>query len=110
MGRAAYYLGLLGVGVLPLTVLSVWAATQKTAPETPVQVSYNHLPLSFEANRGQTDPQVKFLSHSGSYTLFLTATEAVLAFHQPVTPQSRYPTVVSSKSNHTTFVHSYGNR
>lgn len=36
------------------------------------------LPLTFEANRGQTDPQVKFLSRGRGYTLFLTATEAVL--------------------------------
>ncbi len=36
------------------------------------------LPLSFEANHGQTDPQVKFLSRGNGYNLFLTATEAVL--------------------------------
>ena len=41
--------------------------------------SYGHLPLSFEANRGQSDPQVKFLSHGAGYTLFLTENEAVLA-------------------------------
>jgi len=37
------------------------------------------LPLAFEANHGQTDTQVKFLSRTGGYTLFLTADEAVLA-------------------------------
>jgi uncharacterized protein (TIGR03437 family) len=36
------------------------------------------LPLSFEANRGQTDSQVKFLSRGNGYNLFLTATEAVI--------------------------------
>ncbi len=36
------------------------------------------LPLSFEANCGQTYPQVKFISKGAGYTLFLTATEAVL--------------------------------
>jgi len=36
------------------------------------------LPLSFEANHGQTDSQVKFLSRGNGYNLFLTATEAVI--------------------------------
>lgn len=40
---------------------------------------YGKLPLSFEANRGQTDPRVKFLSRADGYTLFLTGDEAVLA-------------------------------
>ena len=43
--------------------------------------NYGKLPLSFEANRGQTDPQVKFLSRGPGYTVFLTSTEAVLALH-----------------------------
>jgi uncharacterized repeat protein (TIGR01451 family) len=36
------------------------------------------LPLFFEPNLGQTDPQVKFLARGGGYGLFLTADEAVL--------------------------------
>src|SRR5437667_4603656 len=43
--------------------------------------SYGKLPLSFEANQGQTDSQVQFLARGGGYTLFLTSTEAVLSFH-----------------------------
>ncbi|HEX9247479.1 MAG TPA: SBBP repeat-containing protein, partial [bacterium] len=42
-------------------------------------------PLTFEANRGQTDPQVKFLSRSGDRVVFLTSTEAVLALSGPKT-------------------------
>ncbi|HEV2764446.1 MAG TPA: SBBP repeat-containing protein, partial [Pyrinomonadaceae bacterium] len=41
--------------------------------------SYGQLPLSFEANRGQTDARVKFLARNQRYGLFLTADEAVLA-------------------------------
>jgi hypothetical protein len=41
--------------------------------------SYGKLPLSFEANHGQTDGRVKFLSRTGGFTLFLTGDEAVLA-------------------------------
>src|ERR1035438_9358008 len=40
--------------------------------------SYGKLPLSFEANHGQTDTRVKFLSRTSGYTLFLTGDEAVL--------------------------------
>jgi len=36
------------------------------------------LPAGFELNRGQTDRRVTFLAHGSGYTLFLTATEAVL--------------------------------
>ena len=43
---------------------------------------YGKLPLSFEANHGQTDPQVKFLSHGPGYALFLTANEAVLSLQK----------------------------
>jgi hypothetical protein len=39
---------------------------------------YAALPLSFEANRGQTDASVNFLSQGRGYTLFLTGHEAVL--------------------------------
>jgi len=37
------------------------------------------LPLIFEANHGQADGRVQFLSRTGGYTLFLTQDEAVLA-------------------------------
>jgi hypothetical protein len=40
---------------------------------------YGKLPLSFEANHGQTDGRVRFLSRTSGYTLFLTGDEAVLA-------------------------------
>jgi Bacterial Ig-like domain (group 2)/Divergent InlB B-repeat domain len=36
------------------------------------------MPLFFEANEGQTDPRVRFLTRSGGYTMFLTPTETVL--------------------------------
>jgi uncharacterized repeat protein (TIGR01451 family) len=48
-----------------------------------LQAAYGKLPLQFEANRGQTDRQVKFLSRGSGYSLFLTPTEAVLALSKP---------------------------
>jgi uncharacterized protein (TIGR03437 family) len=53
------------------------------AAHTALIASYGKLPLSFEANQGQADPQVKFLSRGQGYTLFLAATEAVLSLNQP---------------------------
>ncbi len=38
---------------------------------------YSKLPLSFEANQGQADGSVEFLSRGRGYTLFLTSDEAV---------------------------------
>lgn len=52
----------------------------QTALRAKVDDSYGKLPLSFEANRGQTDHRVKFLSENPQYTLFLTANEAVFSF------------------------------
>ncbi|MGH9432229.1 MAG: SBBP repeat-containing protein [Terriglobia bacterium] len=48
--------------------------------------AYGNLSLSFEANQGQADSRVKFLSHGGGYTLFLTGDEAVLALRKPLAP------------------------
>lgn len=39
----------------------------------------NNLPLSFEANQGQSDSRVKYLSRGDGYSLFLTDSAAVLA-------------------------------
>ncbi|PYU31261.1 MAG: hypothetical protein DMG28_15825 [Acidobacteria bacterium] len=41
--------------------------------------SYGKLPLSFDANRGQTDSQVRFLSRGTGYTLFLAPTAPGMA-------------------------------
>src|ERR1035441_8505566 len=40
------------------------------------------IPLSFEANQGQTDSVVKFFSRGDGYALFLTPTEAVFKLRQ----------------------------
>ena len=51
------------------------------ASQTQLLKTYGKLPLSFEANQGQTDSQVQFLARGGGYTLFLTSREAVLSLH-----------------------------
>jgi uncharacterized repeat protein (TIGR01451 family) len=43
-----------------------------------VNVDFGKVPLSFEANRGQTDARVDYLSRGKGYTLLLTRDQAVL--------------------------------
>jgi len=51
------------------------------AQRSRIQASYAALPLAFEQNQGQTDPQVKYLARGSGYTLFLTANDAVFSLH-----------------------------
>src|SRR5215469_1265211 len=51
----------------------------RKAATQPALESYGKLPLSFEANQGQADSRVKYLSHGRGYTLLLTGNEAVLS-------------------------------
>src|SRR5271156_4186852 len=44
--------------------------------------TYLQSPLSFVANKGQTNPVVDYLSQGPGYTLFLTASGAVLSMQQ----------------------------
>lgn len=53
------------------------------APATAAQQSRVHatmraLPLAFEANQGQTDPQVKYMARGNGYKLYLTSSQAIL--------------------------------
>jgi hypothetical protein len=45
-----------------------------------INATFAALPLAFEANQGQTDPQVKYMARGNGYTLFLTSGDAVLSF------------------------------
>jgi beta-propeller repeat-containing protein/WD40 repeat protein len=53
------------------------------------------LPMSFEANQGQTDARVQFLSRGAGYTLFLTHDEAVLSL--PTKTRGRAPNSGAAK-------------
>src|SRR5437879_12199418 len=78
--------GVKGMVLLLALALASCAPASATHPSTEIPqatkpqvlAAYGKLPLSFEANQGQADPQVKFLSRGSGYTLFLTSTEAVL--------------------------------
>jgi hypothetical protein len=57
-----------------------WDAAQK--PRARGSEAYGGLPIRFEANDGQTDANVKFLSRGAGYGLFLTQSEAVLTLRR----------------------------
>jgi Bacterial Ig-like domain (group 3)/Kelch motif/Beta-propeller repeat/YDG domain/Galactose oxidase, central domain len=53
---------------------------QRIAPANATLLqAYGQLPISFEANVGQTAAQVQYLAHGSGYALFLTSTSAVLS-------------------------------
>jgi hypothetical protein len=78
-------LRVLALATVTLAIAPLIAQSQVTqrAVTSPSQAAaaqdYGRLPLAFEANQGQTDPGVSFLSRGSSYSLFLTQSEAVLA-------------------------------
>jgi len=63
------------------------AHTALSAPDAATRArlneNYGKLPLSFEANQGQAEKQVKFLSRGQGYHLLLTPTEAVVNLSRP---------------------------
>src|SRR2546428_5274371 len=63
-----------------LVILAAWFIP---VDETPLRQVHVSIPLSFEANRGQTDPSVRCLSRGRGSTLFLTPSEAVLVLRAP---------------------------
>ncbi|MGD1062685.1 MAG: SBBP repeat-containing protein, partial [Terracidiphilus sp.] len=54
-----------------------------------VAQNYGRIPLSFEANQGQADKTVKFVSRGSGYSLFLTDSSAVLALTKPEVSSER---------------------
>jgi hypothetical protein len=83
-------IGWFGVWVAVLALLGetktgFTAEAQRAQREEKPQVvsNYGKLPLSFEANQGQTDKAVKFFSRGSGYGLYLTPTEMVLTLRKP---------------------------
>jgi hypothetical protein len=82
------YLAFVWLGLLPkiqaaentLPRQQISAAPTKIPPK--LVANYGKLPLSFEANQGQTDGRVRFLARGGGYTIFLTGDEAVLTLRK----------------------------
>jgi Chitobiase/beta-hexosaminidase C-terminal domain/Bacterial Ig-like domain (group 3)/Bacterial Ig-like domain (group 1)/Beta-propeller repeat len=66
--------------IAPIGIAQAGASAQ-------IAASYGKLPLSFEANYGQVDPQVRFLSRGNGYSLFLTDKGAVLSLRKADKPK-----------------------
>jgi hypothetical protein len=64
--------------------------------QTEIRSSYGNLALGFEANRGQADPSVEYLSHVQGYTLFLRHGDALLALRHPVSSPSNPDPIAAS--------------
>ncbi|SPE45766.1 conserved exported hypothetical protein [Candidatus Sulfotelmatobacter sp. SbA7] len=69
-------------------VPAIGASQSDPKAQAKVPDQYGKLPLSFEANQGQTDGRVKFLTRASGYSLFLTADEAVLTLRGKKTKHS----------------------
>jgi hypothetical protein len=65
------------IGSLALFVFTPSANPQSPAPVHPSSI-LPRVPLYFEANRGQTAPEVRFLARAAGYDVFLTTTAAVI--------------------------------
>ena len=77
-------------GLVAASALTSFAAGPASQPDENLAVKkahaaqdYGRIPLSFEANQGQADKAVKFLSRGSGYSLFLTDSSAVLALRKP---------------------------
>jgi hypothetical protein len=83
-----------------LTVLSILlaatiaSADSRGSGRAQVIDAYGKLPLSFEANQGQTDRQVKFLSYGRGYGVSLSATGAALWLEKPAETTGNRPQVL----------------
>ena len=78
---------LTGLALLVFTGYSSFPANAGTLPDArkteltrTVTSLMDQLPMRFEANDGQLNPKVKYFSKTSEHVLFLTQTEAVLAF------------------------------
>jgi hypothetical protein len=90
--------------VVPIALLSSLLSTAQTVPDNrtspenspasrQAQANYGKLPLTFEANKGQTGPQVKFLAHGSGYSVYLTSGQMVLSLRpSSITSTSNAPT------------------
>jgi hypothetical protein len=95
-------LGFIGLGLASGDAMAAVSKDTLSKPDaarqTALRAAYGKLPLSFEANRGQTDAQVKFLSRGRGYSLFLTPKEAVLALRKPAEEPSATASTASRKT------------
>src|ERR1700722_8484848 len=82
----------------PSNILKAGIGTLDPAAQKKFQQAYGKIPMSFERNEGQTDPQVRFLSRGNGYSLFLTPAEAVLTLRRPFSEKTGTSKLGAEKS------------
>ena len=91
--RALCVAGLIAATSLPAALAGPVSPSTPSARNAHIVEAYGNLPLSFEANTGQADQDVRFLSRGSGYGLYLTGNEAALmlcnAFLDGARPDSR---------------------
>ena len=87
------------VGITSAAASIALSKTMTPGARAKAESAFANLPLSFEINRGQTDASVKFLARGKGYTLFLTASEAVLSLKAPAASKDQAQDVVRMKLN-----------
>ncbi len=106
-----FSLALVAMLIAPLSVDAQAAsgAPKSGTPATPapnhavIAENYGKLPLSFEANQGQTDAQVRFLARGNGYSLFLTDAGAVLSLRKGNPPAAGRTPLVAPRQPQRTF-------
>ena len=100
---AALSFGSASLAIFGQTSSATVPSPAKAAPSTQAMIHYGQLPLSFEANRGQTSSNVQWLARGPEYTLFLTGNDAVLQMNRIVAgkrgaanPEELKPSISSS--------------
>ena len=88
--------GLLTLG-LAISGCGSGALNRTARPSSELRSAVAHLPLSFEPNRGQSDPRVRFLARGAGYGLFFTSDGAVLALSRPA--KGRVPTASAREAS-----------
>jgi Beta-propeller repeat len=79
-------------------------AQQSPAPATlqpKVNSRYGHLPLTFQANKGQTDPRVQYMSQGNGYSVFLTSQGMVLSLRSSASTGDSTASASTSKASGT---------
>lgn len=87
----------------PTSPVAVGSANSMSSTPRVVQ-GFGEIPLHFEANTGQTDGKVKFLSRGSGYTLFLTPTETVLTLRKSTNEPPKQGHLSEIKSGSATVV------
>jgi hypothetical protein len=84
---------------LPLAAQNAFPTDQKLSSDksAALKAEFGRLPLTFEANQGQTDSRVRFISRGSQSTLFLTDQEAVFSLVNHATyPRENAPSKIGS--------------